>query len=152
MSPRFVRLLAAPVVALALGAGAAAVAPAASASIRPDCGWQSLTLLNGWQSAQASWNTGDPEYCVDNGIVYLAGSLKNPANADTEFAVLPSQELPTSNLDLLVYTYGVSAALFTASRHDRSFPGSEWRRRPAHTDHCAGSRRSSGPGPGRARP
>ena len=112
MSPRFVRRLAA-VAALALGAGAAAVAPAASASIRPECGWESLTLLNGWQSAQANWNTGDPEYCLDNGIVYLAGSLRNPANADTEFAVLPSQELPTSNLDLLVYTYGGSTGQLT---------------------------------------
>ncbi len=105
MSPRFVRRPAALIAVLALAAGVAAAAPAASASITPACVWQSLYLLNGWQSAQTSWNTGDPEYCVDNGIVYLSGSLKNPTNAGNEFAVLPPQALPTSRLDLLAYTY-----------------------------------------------
>jgi len=105
LSPRFVRWPAALIGALALAAGIAAAAPAAHASIRPACAWQSLYLLNGWQSAQSNWNTGDPEYCIDNGIVYLSGSLKNPTNAGNEFAVLPPQALPTSRLDLLAYTY-----------------------------------------------
>jgi hypothetical protein len=105
LSPRFVRRPAALIAVLALAAGVAAAAPAAHASITPACVWQSLYLLNGWQSAQTSWNTGDPEYCVDNGIVYLSGSLKNPTNAGHEFAVLPPQALPTSRLDLLAYTY-----------------------------------------------
>jgi len=100
-----VRRPAALIGALALAAGIAAAAPAAHASIRPACAWQSLYLLNGWQSAQSNWNTGDPEYCIDNGIVYLSGSLKNPTNAGNEFAVLPPQALPTSRLDLLAYTY-----------------------------------------------
>src|SRR5215472_5893959 len=113
MSPRFARLLAAPIAVLALVAGAAAAAPAASASITPACVWQSLYLLDGWQSAQSDWNTGDPAYCVDDGVVYLSGSLKNPANGNAEFAVLPPQALPTSNLFLDVYTYGGTVGQLT---------------------------------------
>jgi hypothetical protein len=114
MSSRFARLLAAPIAALGLVAGAFAVAaPAASASITPDCVWQSLYLLDGWQSAQSNWNTGDPAYCVDNGIVYLSGSLKNPVGGGIEFAALPPQALPTSNMVMAVYTYGGSVGQLT---------------------------------------
>jgi hypothetical protein len=114
MSSRFARLLAAPIAALGLVAGAFAVAaPAASASITPDCVWQSLYLVNGWQSAQGNWNTGDPEFCLDNGTVYLSGSLKNPVAGGFEFAALPPRALPTSNLVLAVYTYGGSVGQLT---------------------------------------
>ena len=114
MSPSFARLLAAPIAALGLVAGAFAVtAPAASASITPNCVWQSLYLVNGWQSAQGNWNTGDPAYCVDNGIVYLSGSLKQPTGGSWEFAALPPQALPTSNLVLAVYTFGGSVGQLT---------------------------------------
>lgn len=107
MKTRFSRLLAAPAVALALAGGAVAVAPAASASV--DCVWQPLGLFNGWQSAQSNWNTGDPSYCVANGIVYLSGSLKNPTSNSSEFAQLPSYLAPTSTVYLQVYTYNGSA-------------------------------------------
>jgi hypothetical protein len=106
MKTRLARLLAAPVAALALGAGVVAGAPVASASITPSCIWQPLNLINGWQSSQGDWNTGDPEYCVDNSIVYLSGSLKNPSSGGAEFAVLPPQALPASYLYRDVYTYG----------------------------------------------
>lgn len=100
--PRWTAVL---VTALALGGGGAAIAPAASAGIPPNCAWQSLYLLDGWQSANSQWNTGDPAYCVDNGVVYLSGSLTQPAGSGQEFAALPPQALPTSTSYFSVYTY-----------------------------------------------
>jgi len=106
MKARLSRVIAAPVAAIALAAAfGAATVPGASASIRPACGWQSLYLQNGWQSADSAWNSGDPVYCVDNGVVYLGGSLTQPTAGPDEFAKLPPQALPTSSLYLSVYTY-----------------------------------------------
>lgn len=106
MKARLSRAIAAAAAALALALvfGGAAV-PGASASIRPACGWQSLYLLNGWQSANGTWTSGDPEYCVANGMVYLGGSLTQSSAAGGEIAQLPPQALPTSPLYLSVYTY-----------------------------------------------
>jgi hypothetical protein len=100
----------APILALVLAAGVVetAPAPAASASIKPDCAWQALSLFNGWESAQSTWNTGDPAFCVANGVVYLSGSLMNPASSSAEFALLPQYAQPASNLFLQVYTYNGS--------------------------------------------
>jgi hypothetical protein len=55
-----------------------------------------LTLINGWQSAQSPYGTGDPSYSVKNGVVHLSGSLfQPPADGDTqEFAVLPKAARP----------------------------------------------------------
>ena len=33
---------------------------------------------DGWQSAGPEFGTGDPMYCVENGIVYLSGSMHQP--------------------------------------------------------------------------
>ena len=85
-------------------AGAAVGAPAASAS--PNCQWQALSLQNGWHSEQSAWNSGDPAYCIDNGFVYLSGSLAQSGSSGDYFAGLPQQARPGSNLYLSVYTYG----------------------------------------------
>ena len=55
-----------------------------------------LSLINGWQSAQPTYGTGDPSYSVKNGVVHLSGSLRQPpAAGDTqEFAVLPEAARP----------------------------------------------------------
>ncbi len=55
-----------------------------------------LSLINGWQSAQPTYGTGDPSYSVKNGVVHLSGSLRQPpAAGDTqEFAVLPKAARP----------------------------------------------------------
>lgn len=55
-----------------------------------------LTLINGWQSAQPPYSTGDPSYSVQNSVVHLSGSLfQPPAPGDTqEFAVLPTAARP----------------------------------------------------------
>jgi hypothetical protein len=99
------RVLAASAVALTLAIGVGANVPAANAGV-PGCSWQPLQLLNGWQSEQGGFGTGDPSYCVtSDGMVYLSGSLAAPNGASTdEFAVLPSGDAP-AHLDYLnVYT------------------------------------------------
>ena len=118
MTARFTRLfslvprtVAAPVAALALAVAACVSAPAAGASIRPACLWQPLSLVNGWQSAQSLYGTGDPEYCVDNGIVYLAGSLYQPVAGGEWFAVLPPQAAPASTSYFTVYTENGAAGV-----------------------------------------
>lgn len=88
---------------LALAGGVITVAPAASASTQ--CQWQPLYLQNGWHSEQSVYNTGDPAYCIDHGIVYLSGSLAQSPSGVNYFARLPQQARPASNMYLSVYTY-----------------------------------------------
>jgi hypothetical protein len=73
-----------------------------------------MPLLNGWQSAQGTYNTGDPSYSVSNGIVHLSGSLRRPAGTPSDSfpfgawaaATLPTSALPSDNCFLpLAYTY-----------------------------------------------
>jgi hypothetical protein len=98
--------------ALAVAAGVtSAGVPTASASIRASCVWAPLSLVNGWQSDQNMWNTGDPAYCVMGGTVYLSGSLSQPAAGPSEFAVLPSGALPATRDYLSVYTYDGAAGV-----------------------------------------
>lgn len=95
-------VIAGALVSLAL-AGTAVAAPAASAGIF-SCNWQQLSLMNGWQPG--GYNTGNPAVCaLDNGMVYLSGSLAQPTAGSNEFAVLPSWARPAHNLYLSVYTY-----------------------------------------------
>jgi len=106
------RILAASALAVTLAVGAGVGAPTASAGVRPSCGWQALTLLNGWQSEQSAWNTGDPAYCVaGDGMVYLSGSLAQPGGGSNEFAALPQWAWPASVLYLSVYTYAGSVGV-----------------------------------------
>jgi hypothetical protein len=97
------------VLALAFGA-IAAVVPAASASLgRAGCSWTPFTLLNGWQSVNSTYGTGDPSYCVSYGIVYLSGSLSQSGSGDDYFAVLPPAAVPASTTYLSTYTFGGTA-------------------------------------------
>ncbi len=51
-----------------------ATARTSSATARPV--FHPLKLMNGWQAAPASWDTGIPRYAVSaEGVVYLAGGL-----------------------------------------------------------------------------
>lgn len=92
-------------------AGAAAAAPAASAAplnspVQFACDWTRFDLMNGWQSEQGAWATGNPAWCVTGeGMVYLSGSLAQPTADSSEFAVLPPPARPAHNLYLSVYTY-----------------------------------------------
>ena len=63
-----------------------------------------LTLLNGWHSEQSAWNSGDPSFSVNNGVVHLSGALATSGTSD-EFAVLPPGERPAHVEYITVYTY-----------------------------------------------
>jgi len=64
-----------------------------------------LSLLNGWRSSQSAYGTGNPAYTVAGGVVYLSGSLHQPAGTNEEFAVLPPAARPTHKLWIKTYTY-----------------------------------------------
>jgi hypothetical protein len=123
------------------GAGPGAAGAPADGRGTPGSAWRPLTLLNGWQSAQGWYGTGDPSYRVSSdGMVYLSGSLtaRSGVTGD-EFAVLPSSAIPahvnylrvcTANgiagtvwitPDGGLHTSGVSAQRFT-SLAGLSFP------------------------------
>lgn len=62
-----------------------------------------LSLLNGWQSAQGIYDTGDPGYSMTGGIVHLSGSLTQPTAGSEEFAVLPPNARPSHYLYITTY-------------------------------------------------
>jgi hypothetical protein len=64
-----------------------------------------LPLENGWQSSDSQFGTGDPSYSVSNGMVYLSGSLNQPAGDIQVFGVLPPAARPTHPMYLSAYTY-----------------------------------------------
>lgn len=68
-----------------------------------------LNLLDGWQSAQGIYNTGDPGYSVADGIVHLSGSLTQPTPDGTEFAVLPPSARPSHYLYITTYAFDGTA-------------------------------------------
>jgi hypothetical protein len=63
-----------------------------------------LTLLNGWQSSDSPYGTGDPSYAVHNGVVYLSGALNLPSGSNAMFAQLPHSAAPAHFLDMKIYT------------------------------------------------
>jgi hypothetical protein len=84
-----------------IGGGVAAAAPARV----PAAGvtWHKLKMLNGWASF-AALGTGAPRWAVKNGIVYLAGSIRQTSGSDDEFAVLPKAARPSRRLYISVFT------------------------------------------------
>ena len=64
-----------------------------------------LPLENGWQSSDAQYGTGDPSYSVSNGMVYLSGSLNQPAGDIQVFGVLPLAARPAHTMYLNVYGF-----------------------------------------------
>ena len=64
-----------------------------------------LPLENGWQSSDAEYGTGDPSYSVSNGMVYLSGSLNQPAGDIQVFGVLPLAARPAHTMYLNVYGF-----------------------------------------------
>ena len=109
-----VAVAAAALVALtAVTAGAAASAATVQPTVLTGLTWHPLTLLNGWQSGESSFSTGDPAWAVKNGIVYLSGSLVQPGGgtaASSEFAVLPPAARPAAHRGTLVAAYAYDGA------------------------------------------
>jgi hypothetical protein len=67
-----------------------------------------LALINGWQSCQSCYGTGDPSYSALGGVVYLSGSLQRPTGSKDVFAVLPRSARPAHALAIGVYANGGS--------------------------------------------
>ena len=65
---------------------------------------QSLTLLNGWQSEQSVYNTGDPAVAISNGVVYLSGSARQSSGYQSILAQLSAAYRPSHWLFLPIYT------------------------------------------------
>jgi hypothetical protein len=63
-----------------------------------------LSLLNGWQSSQSAWDSGDPGYTVTGGVVHLSGSMHQQAGSSLVFAVLPPAARPRHQLWITTYT------------------------------------------------
>jgi hypothetical protein len=79
-------------------------AAATNRTISTTVTWHTLTLLNGWASSQSAFGTGNPKVAIQNGVVYLSGSLHQVSGTNDEFAVLPTTDRPTHTLWLPVYT------------------------------------------------
>jgi hypothetical protein len=95
---------------LALGGSVALAAtpatPAASVS------WHKISLINGWESSQPDYQTGNPSWAVKSGIVFLSGSVHQTGGTSNEFAVLPPAARPAHVLHITIYTqYGTSGSL-----------------------------------------
>jgi hypothetical protein len=107
------RVLAAAAVALTVAVGIGAGAPGAGAGIRDACTWQPLTPINGWQSEQNDFRTGDPAFCAESdGMVYLSGSVGAPNGfLSKEFAVLPAYAAPAHRVYLNTYTMDGAAGV-----------------------------------------
>lgn len=76
------------------------------AAVASGVSWTTLSLLNGWTTENGTYGTGNPKVSIQNGIVYLSGSLAQSTPASATFAILPSAFRPTHNLYITVYTNG----------------------------------------------
>jgi hypothetical protein len=64
---------------------------------------RAVTLLNGWQSSQSKYQTGNPSCAVRHGVVYLSGSMHSGGSSPLAF-MLPKAARPTHALFITVYT------------------------------------------------
>jgi hypothetical protein len=97
-------------VALSMGGGAYAATQAAGhaqashTAITAGVSWNSISLINGWTSENATFSSGNPKVAIQSNIVYLSGSLHQATPGNEEFGVLPSQFRPTHNMWIAIYT------------------------------------------------
>jgi len=70
----------------------------------PGTTWHKLSLINGWKPVGTAF--GSPAYAVIGGVVYLSGSLWQPAGLSNNFANLPRAARPAHYLALAVLTAG----------------------------------------------
>lgn len=80
--------------------------PAGSQAVIPGPSFHPLTLANGWVSENVNDGTGDPKVALQNGVVYLKGSLAQPTPGSTIFTSLPTADWPHDTLLINVWTSG----------------------------------------------
>jgi hypothetical protein len=61
-------------------------------------------MLNGWQSSQSVYSTGDPSDVVRKGVVYLSGSMHSGGSSPLAF-LLPKAARPATTIYISVYTF-----------------------------------------------
>jgi hypothetical protein len=93
-------------------ASAATAQPAA-----PAVTWHSLTPINGWHGGQTQFGAGNPAWAVQNGVVYLSGSLHQSSGANANFGVLPPAARPGHTMYLSIYTYGGAIGLLEVDQN-----------------------------------
>jgi hypothetical protein len=87
------------------GAGSASAATAQPAAPAvTGVTWHTLTPINGWNSGQTQFGTGSPAWAVQNGVVYLSGSVFQTSGTDQVLATLPAAARPSKTLFIAVYT------------------------------------------------
>jgi hypothetical protein len=80
-----------------------------------------LSLVNGWQSQNANSGTGNPRVALQNGVVYLKGSLAQPTPGSSLFALLPSADRPVDTLLIPVWTSGTNLGTLEIFADGRMF-------------------------------
>lgn len=63
-----------------------------------------LSLVNGWQSENTNQGTGNPRVALQNGIVYLKGSVSQPTPGSSLVSQLPSAYRPVDTMLIPVWT------------------------------------------------
>ena len=63
-----------------------------------------LSLVNGWQSENTNQGTGNPRVALQNGIVYLKGSVSQPTPGNSLVSQLPSAYRPVDTMLIPVWT------------------------------------------------
>src|SRR5690349_1865073 len=97
-----------------VGAGSASAATAQPAAPAvTGVTWHQLTPINGWHSGQTQYGTGNPAWAVQNGVVYLSGSVLQTSGNTSEFAVLPAAARPSHVLYVTVYTLDDTQGVIT---------------------------------------
>src|SRR5215469_2930598 len=76
--------------------------------------WHKLTTLNGWQpGTNLQLRYGSPAWAVVRGVVYLRGSVDQPAGTKSAFARLPLAARPAHRLYFTVQTANGTAGYLT---------------------------------------
>jgi len=105
--------------AFGLLAGSAALAGPALASAAGPAAftWHTFKLINGWQSASSpQLVTGTPAWALHDGVIYLKGAVKNPAQTGEEgIATLPAYARPARNLYIADYDQAATAGALEIS-------------------------------------
>lgn len=88
----------------------------------PGPSFHPLTLVNGWVSENVNDGTGDPKVALQNGVVYLKGSLAQPTPGSDLFAQLPTADRPHDTLLINVSTdFGAALGTLEITTNGRMF-------------------------------
>jgi hypothetical protein len=86
-----------------------------------------LQMQGGWQSADGTYDTGDPAYSITSGVVHLSGSMMRPAGPPSGSsdlaAALPPQAVPADTSVFATAGYAFDGGLQEVSIISSAFGG-----------------------------